>query len=188
MQTEFEATFLSVDKEEIRGRLKKLGAKLIYPEYLMKRVVFNPPIVEHGVWLRVRQEAEKITMSIKKVLGDKISDQKEVQLTIDNFENGVAFLTAMGAPRKSYQETKRELWILDGVEITIDTWPGLNPLVEIEGVSEEIVKLISEKMGFDYSKAYFGAVDGVYVKELGMVKGVINNHTPEITFENPPHV
>lgn len=187
MQTEFEATFLSVNKEEIRKRLQSADAELIYPEYLMKRVVFNPAIPEHGVWLRVRQEAEKTTMSVKKVIGDKITDQKEIQLTVDSFENGLAFLIAVGAQQKSYQETKRELWILDDVDITIDTWPGLNPLVEVEGKNEEMVKTVSKKLGFDYASAYFGAVDGVYVKELGIAKGVINNHTPEITFENPPH-
>jgi adenylate cyclase class 2 len=186
MQIEFEATFFPVDKEEMRERLKKVGAVLVYPEFLMKRVVFNPPIPKHGAWLRVRQEADKITMSYKLVDGHKIEDQKEIELEINDFDEGVNFLTEVGAIRKSYQETKRELWRLDGAEITIDTWPGIRPFIEIEGENEEVVKNVAEKLNFDYNQAYFGSVDMIYAKEIGIRVDVLNNHVPEITFENPP--
>lgn len=187
MQTEFEAAFLKVNKDEIRERLKKAGAEMTYPETLFKRDVFDPPIHVSGVWLRVRKEADKITMSVKMVKGDKIEDQKEAELIIDDYEKGVEFLTAIGAPHKSYQETKRELWKLNDVDITIDTWPGLQPLVEIEGKSEEGVRHASEILGFDYSQAIFGAADVVYEMELGIPKKVINQ-MPVITFENPPTI
>lgn len=187
MQTEFEAAFLKVDKDLVRECLKQAGATLVYPESLFKRDVFDPPIHVKGAWLRVRKEPDKITMSLKVVDGDKIEDQKEVELIINDYEQGVEFLKSIGAPHKSYQETKRELWRLNGVEITIDTWPGLNPLVEVEGESEATVKDVSEVLGFDYSQAHFGAVDVVYEAELGIPKKVINK-LPIITFENPPTV
>lgn len=188
MQIEFEATFLAVDKDEVRTRFKNAGARLVYSEFLMKRVVFHTNKSKPGSWLRVRQEADKVTMSFKQVLGDKIEDQKEIEIVVDNFDNSVLLLEEIGAIRKSYQETKRELWGLDGVQVTIDTWPGLNPFVEVEGLSEEQVKSVSTKLGFDYKKAYFGAVDGIYEQELGITKEVINNQTPFITFNNPPHI
>jgi len=186
MQTEFEATFYPVNPDDIRHKLKEAGAVLVYPEYLMKRVVFNPPKPAPFAWLRVRQEADKTTMSYKMVNGNKIEDQKEIQLVIDDFQKGIDFLTEIGAEKKSYQETKRELWKMDGAEITIDIWPGLKPLVEVEAGNEEEVKRMSEKLGFDYSQAYFGAVDGIYEKELGIRVDVLNHAVPEITFENPP--
>lgn len=185
MQTEFEAAFTKVDKDLVRECLKKASAVLIYPETLFKRDVFDPPISIKGGWLRVRKEADKITMSLKVVDGDKIEDQKETELIIDDYEKGVEFLMAIGATHKSYQETKRESWNLNGVDITIDTWPGLQPLVEIEGKSEEVVQRVSEVLGFDYSQAIFGAADVVYEMELGIPKKVINQ-MPVITFENPP--
>lgn len=185
MQTEFEAAFLKVNKDEVRECLKKAGAEIIYPETLFKRDVFDPPVHTSGVWLRVRKEADKVTMSVKMVKGDKIEDQKESELVINDYEKGVEFLTAIGAPHKSYQETKRELWRLNNVEVTIDTWPGLQPLVEIEGKDEEVVRRVSEILGFDYSQAIFGAADVVYEMELGIPKKVINR-MPVITFENPP--
>lgn len=186
METEFEATFLNINKDEIRERLKRAGAVMIYPEYLMKRVVFKTPVPIKGGWMRVREESDKITMSLKIVDGEKVENQREIQLTIDDFDAGVEFLETIGAKRKSYQETKRELWKLNEVEITIDTWPGLHPFVEIEGEDIKSIKKVSEELGFDYGEAYFGAVDRIYEMELGIRLDVIDNHCPLITFENPP--
>lgn len=176
---------MKIDKDDMRRWLKKAGAVLVYPETLLKRDVFNPPLPIKGGWLRVRQEADGVTMSLKIVDGDKIENQKEVELRIDDYKQGVEFLLAIGARHKSYQETKRELWNFMDTEVTIDTWPGLSSFVEIEGNSEETVKQAALALGFDYAKAYFGAVDMIYKAELGIPFEVINQ-MPIITFENPP--
>lgn len=185
MYTEFEATFPNIKKSDARASLKKAGAKLVRKEYLQKRFVFNLPSGHEikGGWLRVRDEGDKITMSLKIVDGDKIENQKEIQLKIDNFNEGVALLEATGAKKKAYQESKRELWKLNGVEITIDEWPFLEPFVEIEGKSEDEVKEIARKLGFDYSKAKFCAVDVLYSEKYGVSEDMINNNTPEILFD-----
>ncbi len=67
MQTEYEATFENIDKDEIRERLKMAGAVLVKPEGLMKRYTFNlPKGLEHkDKFLRVRNEGDKITMGLK---------------------------------------------------------------------------------------------------------------------------
>jgi adenylate cyclase class 2 len=65
MNIEYEATFVDIDKKEVRNRLRKAGAELIRPEFLQKRVVFHLPKSHEikGGWLRVRDEGERITMS-----------------------------------------------------------------------------------------------------------------------------
>src|SRR6266481_6264430 len=158
MDIEYEAKFLNINKDEMRQRLTKAGAKLIHPEYLQKRVPFHLPKEKRSkdAWLRVRDEGDKITLSLKMVDGEKIENQKEICLTINNFNNAVKLLDAIGCASKGYQETKRELWELDGVDITIDEWPFLEPFVEMEGSSEEAVIVASEKLGFIYSDAIFG--------------------------------
>ncbi|MCX6743778.1 MAG: CYTH domain-containing protein [Candidatus Parcubacteria bacterium] len=186
MNIEYEATFTKINKDQMRQKLKTSGAKLIKPEFLMKRVVFIPPKKIKNGWMRVRDEGDKITMSLKIVHGNKITAQKEIELVIDDFENGCKFLESIGAKRKSYQETKRELWHLNDVEITLDTWPGLKPVIEIEGKNEKDVKTVAEKLDFNWSKAIFDSIDYVYEKELGIPREVINNQTPEATFKNPP--
>lgn len=186
MDIEFEATFAGIDVDKIREKLRDANATLTKPETLMRRVVFRPPCHIEGGWLRVRDEGNRITMSIKQVLGTEIDQQRETELVIDDFDSGVKFLESIGAEKKSYQETKRESWELEGAEIEIDTWPGLNPFVEIEAGSEKEVKRIAEALGFDYSQAIFGAADLIYDMELGIPPDVINNRTPKITFQNPP--
>lgn len=189
MYIEFEATFPNVKKSDARAKLKKAGAKLVRKEFLQRRSVFNLPTGHEikGGWLRVRDEGNKITMSLKIVDGDKIENQKEIQLKIDNFDEGIAFLETVGAERKAYQETKRELWELNGVEITIDEWPFLEPFIEIEGKSEDEVKEIAKKLGLDYSKAKFCSVDTLYSDKYGFPEDRFNNQTPQVTFdmENP---
>mgnify|MGYP003969465985 CR=1 FL=1 len=188
MQTEFEATILDIEVNEVREKLKKLNAKLIQPERLMRRYNFAPHDEKgvEGAWVRVRDESDKVTMSFKRIEGNKIEDQKEVCLTIDSFDEGCVFLKEIGLEQKAYQETKREFWLLKDVEVTIDTWPGLESFLEIEGQGEVVVKEVVEMLGYDYDKAIFGAVDVIYEMKLGIPPSVINNGTPEITFENPP--
>jgi adenylate cyclase class 2 len=187
MDIEFEATFPDIDKDQIRQKLKKLNAVLKKPEFMQKRVNFNLPKghEKNGAWLRVRDEGDKITMSLKIIDGNKIDDQKEICLKINDFQQAESFLTSIGCQKKAYQESKRELWILDDTEITIDEWPFLEPFVEVEGKSEEIVKLVSEKLGFDYQKAVFCSADKLYNLKYGISQEIINNHTPEIIFNAP---
>ncbi len=189
MDIEYEATFLNIDQHIIRQKLQKIGAKQIYPEYLQKRVVFDLPKgheIKNG-WLRVRQEYDKVTLSLKVISGNKIADQKEICLNIDNFDAGITLLNTMGCIQKSYQENKRELWKYHEVEICIDEWPYIEPYVEIEGQSETEVKKVAALLEFDYSAAYFGAVDAIISQKYNISVDIINNHTPRIVFgeKNP---
>lgn len=186
MKIEYEATFANIDKNDVRKRLKRIGAVLKKPEFLQKRITFNLPKGNEidGGWLRVRDEEDRITMTLKVVNGNKIHNQKETTLKVDNFDEAVKFLEGVGCQKKSYQETKRELWTLDNVEIAIDEWPFLEPYVEVEGNSEMEVREVSEKIGFDYSKALFCCVSTLYSMKYGVPEEFINNKIPEITFES----
>lgn len=185
MHTEFEATFVDIDVDEIRERLRSVGATLERPEYLQKRTVFHLPdsVNFQGGWGRVRDEGDKVTLSIKAVVGDAIGDQKEVSVVVDDYESGEEILQTLGCVKKAYQESKRELWMLENVEITIDTWPFLEPFVEVEGASEEAVRSVSEKIGFQWSSALFCSVDTQYTEKYGVSEEVINNKTPLLVFD-----
>ncbi|MEK7478065.1 MAG: hypothetical protein AAB645_01700 [Patescibacteria group bacterium] len=187
MKNEVEATFLSVDKDSIRAKLKDAGFKLETPEYMMRRKTFDFSQIAPGrnKWGRVRQESNKVTMTIKEVRGSGINDTYEVELIVNDFNIAADFFEACNIPAKAFQENMREVWMRDGIEMTIDTWPGLNPFIEIEGANEKIVREISNELNFDFEKAVFGSIDLVYEKELNIPAETII-HLPEITFANPP--
>ncbi len=185
MNIEYEATFPNIKKDTVRARLAAVGAECTRPEFLQKRSGFHLPDGHEipGGWLRVRNEGNKITTSLKIVDGSNIESQKELCLAVDDFDKAMQFLSALGARQKTYQESKRELWRLDEVEITIDEWPFLEPFVEIEGKSEQAVRAVAEKLGFDYATAKFCAVTTLYAEKYGISEDRINNHTPRIVFD-----
>jgi len=185
MEIEYEAVFTNIEPDSFRAVLTSAGAELARAEYMQTRSSFNLPesVLTQKGWARVRDEGDKITMSVKSIEGEGIESQKESCVTVDSFKQAESLLTQLGCVKKAYQETKRELWMLDGVEVTIDTWPFLEPFVEVEGSSEAVVKAVAEKLGFDWAAAKFCAVDTLYSEKYDISTDQINNHTPEILFD-----
>ena len=180
--------FENIDKETIRKKLEEIGAEKIQDETLMTRSVFYLPKNDNlnGEWLRVREEGDKTTMSLKVLEGKKIEGQKEICLTIDNAPNAENLLEYIGCKKKAYQETKREIWVLEGVEICIDEWPFLEPYVEIEGKSKDVVRDVAEKLGFNWEDAIFESVDYQYNKKYGISREDVCDKIPKITFDENP--
>ena len=188
MQTEIEAKFLAVDHDKLRGRLQELGAMREQPMRLMRRKVYDFPdlrLEKVGGWARVRDEGDKITMSYKQLNDRGLHGTKEVNLVIDDFAQADAFLQALGLEAASFQETKRESWMLDGVQIELDEWPWIRPFVEIEGPSEAAVKTIAAKLGLDWNDATHGSVEIAYQAEYDVTEAEVDRWE-EITFTPVP--
>jgi adenylate cyclase class 2 len=185
METEIEAKFLDIDPKGIRGKLKELGAQLIYPEVLMKRKVFDHPTNKQGDWLRVRDEGDKITMSYKKVVDRTVHGTKEISIEVSDFDDACAILAATQLRLASYQETRREKWMLDGAEVTIDTWPWIPTFVEIEASSEEALRSAAAKLSLDWGSALYGSVEPAYQKYYKVTEKEIDSW-PEIVFGSAP--
>lgn len=184
MNNEIEAQFLDINKDKIREKLSDIGAKLIKPEVLMKRTVFYTG--DHS-FARVRDEGDKIVMTYKNVLDDNsILGTKEVNVIVNNYNDAILFLKSCGLEVKAVQETYREIWTYDKIEICIDTWPWIPTFMEIEGPSEEEVWGLADRLGLDRKTAKFGSVDTTYQHYYDIDTDVVNLHTPEISFEMEP--
>lgn len=163
MQTEIEVKFLNVHHDTIREKLQKAGAKLITPMRLMRRVTIDTEDMRHkNAYIRIRDEGNKITMTYKQFDELSIDGAKEIETEVSDFQTTIDLLNVAGLPHNSFQESKREEWQLNGVEIVLDEWPWLNPYIEIEGHSKESIQKTAELLGFDWSEAVFGDVMVAY--------------------------
>lgn len=188
--TEFEAKFYPVQKDVYREKLASIGAILITPERKMRRVIVDqsvyPQLTVH--YVRVRDEGDSIRLSAKIHAreGGKVGDQKEIDVTVSDYDKTIKIIEAMGFTFTVYQETLRETWQYKGAEITIDTWPGLETYSEIEAGSEEKVKEIAEELGFDWNKKIIRSAKFLYIQKYGLSKEEIGKKLNYITFENNP--
>jgi adenylate cyclase class 2 len=184
---EFEVTVPKIDMEDARRRLVKSGAVLQRQTFMQKNIVFNLSQERKikGGWLRVREEGDKVTMSLKIIDGGKITDQQEYLFIAQDMEDACRFLRLMGAEEKARQEKKREVWTLEGCEVTIDQWPYLEPFLEVEGPDEESIKKTVGALGYDYDGCRVCSADVLYSEKYGVPEDIINNHTPLILFDMP---
>lgn len=188
MQTEIEAKFLNVDFDEVRERLKKLGGVCEQPMRLMRRVIIEPDFIKEAgenALLRLRDEGDKITLTWKEFRNQSLTGAFERAVTVSDFDETVEILKAAGLEYRSYQESRRETWTLDEVEVVLDEWPWINPYIEIEGPTEASVEEMAEKLGFNWNDAVFGSADVIYKLEYPNLKnrGVID--VKEVRFEDP---
>ena len=184
MQTEIEAKFLGIKPDAIRGDLKKNKAVLVHSERRMKRKTFDYPdkkLRKSKGWIRVRDEGDKTTLAYKRLIDRTLEGTKEISVVVDNFDAICNLLIGIGLDCKSYQETKREKWILDKVEVTIDTWPWIPTFVELEGESETRLKDVAFKLGLDWAKALHGSVEIAYQAYYNVTEEEINSWE-KITF------
>jgi adenylate cyclase class 2 len=164
MKTEIEVKFLNVDFEQLRKKLTQEGAILEQPMRLMRRVIIEPPILaDRRAFIRIRDEGDKVTLTYKQFDDHTaFSGVQEIEVTVSGFEETVDIFEKVGLTQKSFQESRRETWNLDSVEIVLDEWPWLNPYIEIEGSSEASVKEMATRLGFDWQNAVFGSVTAAY--------------------------
>lgn len=167
MKAEIEVKFLDVSFDDVRTKLKELGAVCEQPMRLMRRVAIDSDFMRTGKdsFLRVRDEGHRVTMTYKQFDGLSVNGAKEIEVEVSNFEDTVAILGQAGLPAHTMQETKRETWRLGGAEIMLDEWPWLKPYIEIEGESEGVLRDIAAKLGFDWNDAVFGDVMAAYRAE-----------------------
>jgi adenylate cyclase, class 2 len=169
MQKEYEATFLEIDEGAVKNQLTAMGAQLRKPRQLMKRVIFESDTLraQHS-WVRLRDEGRSITLTLKQVTSDAtINGTNELEFVVSDLQKADEFLKRIGLERKNYQENYREEWVLGDIKYDIDTWPDIPTFLEIEGPDEASVREAAGKLGFNYTEAWFGSIDIIYLKKYG---------------------
>jgi adenylate cyclase, class 2 len=189
MQTEIEAKFLKVDHDEMRTKLRALGAELEHPMRLMRRVMLDYPDSrfqkgQPSQRLRIRDEGNKVTVNYKK--DNDGNYVHEIETTIGSFDEMYKLLEAIGLKAYSFQESKRETWKFNQVEVVLDEWPWLAPYIEIEGPDEQSIQEVAKDLGLDWSNAAFGSVDTAYMAQYpGMKQSESVGDLAEVKFSMP---
>ena len=161
MHTEYELRVLDIDTEKVIKKLEELGAEKI-AEFNYKRRVYNfHPAVEHK-WIRLRTDGKRTTLTIKKLESFEIDGTKELEIEVSDFEETNLVLNELGYTAHTYQENKRIRYMLNGVELDIDSWPYIPTYLEIEGKSEEAVKEMVKLLEVDENKITSIDVQGVF--------------------------
>lgn len=164
MKTEYEVRVLEINKDEIIKKLESLNAEKV-GEYNQKRYVYDTIPKSDGKWIRLRTNGKETTLTYKDVTSDKIDGTKEVEIVVSDLEDTNELLNKLGFFSKAYQENNRIRYMLDGVEIDIDSWPMIPTYLEIEGKDETSVITMVEKLGLDKEKVTSLDVQSVY-KEI----------------------
>ena len=167
MHTEYEVRVLEVNKEEIIKKLELLNAKKV-GDWNQKRYVYDLKPKKEGEWIRLRTNGEIATLTYKNVYSNTIDGTKETEIIVSDFENTNQLLNNIGFIPRSYQENKRIQYILDDVEIDIDTWPMIPDYLEIEGNSVEKVEKMLKKLELDKCQITTLSPQDVYIETYGI--------------------
>jgi adenylate cyclase, class 2 len=183
---EIEFTYINIDKGKIEKKLIELGAKKV-GDYHYRRIVFDYPdfrLDKNSSWVRLRDEGDKITLTFKQRLGENVRDRLtgdegmyERETVVEDFNATREILLKIGLIEKMYQENKRERYMLDGVECDIDTWPLLDPYLEIEGRSWDEVYKTVEKLGLKREDGKKFSTNQIY-----RLKGLDDRNYTKLTF------
>ncbi|MES2225434.1 MAG: class IV adenylate cyclase [Patescibacteria group bacterium] len=182
---EIELTYIDIPEGELLKKLSEAGAQKV-GDYHYRRIVFDYPnfrLDKEGAWLRLRDEGDKVTFTFKQRIGDDLTKltgddgMYECETVVEDFDATREILLKLGLIEKMYQENKRTRYLVDGVECDIDTWPLLDPYLEIEGKSWEEVHAVAIKLGLRLEDGKKFSANQVY-----RLKGLDDRNYTKLTF------
>lgn len=138
LSQEFETTVLDINPEEIKAKLRKLGAKE-YPEVLLRRWVYDIAELNHS-FIRLRDNGSNITLTYKYRTGTEIGSTQEIEVEVSDFDKTAQMLTKLPFKKILYQENRRQVFRLGEIEFSIDTWPKIPTYLEVESTSKKGVQ------------------------------------------------
>lgn len=163
---EHEAKLLDVNPDEIRQKLKKLGAVKV-GEYNFRRYVFDTIPATQNRWVRLRSNGVETTLTVKEIESDAIGGTKEWEVVVSDMDSALIILEKIGINPRGYQENNRKEYSLDGAQVVIDYWPRLDPYVEIEAENLKAVVATAEKLGFSHDDLVTSNTSDLY-KAIGI--------------------
>lgn len=179
---EIEVKFKISDSEEIRKKLKSLGAvreELVFEKNMMFNNSDRTFLKDHILRLR---DGKKLIITYKGPVdkGHEFKKREEINLEVNDSDRAIELLIALGYKPDNCYEKKRETWYLGTTTIEIDEVPVMGFFVEIEGATEEIKKVI-QQLGFDEKEKIIKMYYDIWIDYQKQNKMKINH---DMVFEN----
>lgn len=183
MAKEREVTILNIKEEDFIKKLLDNGA-VFKDEFLQRRYTYDFTPVLKNKWIRLRTNGKKTTLTIKEIKDKKAIDgTEELEVLVGNFDIMNKILKELGYVYRNYQENYRKIYMIDEVEVSIDSWPMIPTYAEIEGKSNEAVISVLNKLGYSLDEATTLDVTSIYNE----VYGIDLLNIRELKFERSNH-
>lgn len=145
-----------------------------------KRAVLDVIPANPNKWIRVRTDGTHTTLAVKERLGDGAAGTGEHEVEVSDFDKTLELLESLGGytPR-SVQENRRIAYDMNGVEVSIDSWPKVGDLIEIEGPSEAAIHAVAAQLGIRAEDLTGVSVEQYYQDKLGIDVKTVDH----LTFE-----
>ena len=141
---EIETKILEFNEKKLTDSLKQRGADF-KGKYLFRRWIFDLTKNKgEDEFVRLRTDGKRVTLTYKFRKGTGLDNTEEIETGIENFDDAAKLLSKI-FNGGYYQENKCEKWDFKGVEISLNSWPKIPLVLELEGESEEkLEKVIKE--------------------------------------------
>ncbi|MDQ5972087.1 MAG: adenylate cyclase, class 2 [Patescibacteria group bacterium] len=164
--TEHELRLVDIDPTQLEEKLIKAGATFV-ADHKLRRHVFDTIPVNNNRWVRLRTDGSQTTLAVKEVVDETVSGTKEWETVVDDFDTTKLILEKMGLISRGYQENSRKEFRLGEASITIDQWPKLPVILEVEADSAEGVVTAINKLDLNPDDFTGKNIDQLY-KDRGI--------------------
>ena len=168
MAKEREVTILNINIKKFTKNLLKHGA-IKKDEFLQKRYTYDFNPILPNKWIRLRTNGKNTTLTIKEIKNKAAIDgTMELETVVGDFDVMNDILKELGYSYRNYQENYRIVYLMDNVEISIDSWPLIPTYAEIEGKTSEDVIMALKKLGYTLDDATTLDVASIYNEKYGI--------------------
>ncbi len=152
---EIEVKILEVNPQEIRKKLKALGAKQFFKGEV-HAISYDYPdkrLEKSGKMLRVRKAGGRIELCFKGPNeSEKFKIREEIEVLTSSFEDTIKIIESIGFKKFYERKKKRECYRLGSIKFDMDTYPGVPTYLEIEAPTTEEVAGYVKKLGYSMSQ------------------------------------
>ncbi len=142
---EIETKLTDFDEKKMKDTLEEKTIKI--SDRVQKRWVFNINDGKEGVdeFIRIRTDGVKTTLAYKYRKGSGLSNTEEFETDINDFDVAAIIFKKI-IPNYYYQENRRVTYKYKDAEITMDYWPMISPIIEIEASQESVIDTVINEL------------------------------------------